>query len=343
MTEAITGTGVWQDTVDVQEAVELTIAQADGFADVAAMLSAPGVRRIVASGNGASFYVTHALWLASLYGNSPVELLGISTGLLCDPTFRWREGDVLLAVSSSGKLRDLIDVIENRIPKGVPVAAITAHPDAPVPSLAQACARITVPHHRAVAHTGDFSAATAAALAIWARVSEDGGLMKAVRALPEAVGVAAEQALAWATADLAEISMPDTVVAFGTGPVWTAAMEASLMVKEIGGITGEGLETREAATSALTATAPGHLFVALPTGADPLIDETLRLVASRGAEVATAPGGSLGDPRVSPVTTFPAAIALSVLLGLRGGRDVDHPEWINTYYTTARQNGTAAG
>ena len=343
MTEAIASTGVWQDTVDVQEAIEATLADADGFADVAAMLSAPGVKRVVATGNGASFYVAHALWLASLYGDSPVELVGISAGLLCDPTFRWRDGDLLLAVSSSGRLRDLIDVIENRRPAGVPVAAISANPDAPVPALAQACARITVPHHRAVTHTGDFSAATAAVLAIWATVSGDATLADAVRRLPEAVGEAAVRSISWSENELSQIGMPKTVVAFGTGPAWTAALEAALMLKEIAGIAAEGLETREAATSALTATARGHLFVSLPTGPDQLIEEAGRLSASLGAEVVTAPGGDLGDPRVSPVTTFPAAIALSVALGLRGGFDVDHPDWIHTYYRTARRDGTANG
>lgn len=343
MSDQIATTGVWQDTVDVQEAVELTLSEADGFADVARLLSGGGVKRIIASGNGASFYVAHALWLASLYARSPVEVVGISTGLLCERSFAWREGDVLLAVSSSGRLRDLIDVIENRLPASTPVAAISANPDAPVPASAHAVARITVPHHRAVTHTGDFSAATAAALAIWAQVSADASLERAVDGLPTAVGEAAARSISWVEGELSELTMPRTVVTFGSGPAWTAALEAALMLKEIAGIAAEGLETREAATSALTATAPGHLFVGLPTGPDALIDEAGVLAASLGADVVTAPGGELADPRVSPVTTFPAAIALSVLLGLRGGFDVDNPEWISTYYRTARRDGTPNG
>ena len=43
-----------------------TLDDERGQGDVAALLGAPGVRRIVASGNGAAYYVAVALWLASL-------------------------------------------------------------------------------------------------------------------------------------------------------------------------------------------------------------------------------------------------------------------------------------
>jgi hypothetical protein len=34
---------------------------------------------------------------------------------------------------------------------------------------------------------------------------------------------------------------------------------------------------------------------------------------------------------------FPAALALSVELALCGGHDPDQPEWVKTYYSTARR------
>jgi hypothetical protein len=49
------------------------------------------------------------------------------------------------------------------------------------------------------------------------------------------------------------------------------------------------------------------------------------------------PGGSERDRRVAAITTFPAALALSVDLALRGGHDPDQPDWIETYSSTARR------
>ncbi len=343
MSDAMSGTGVWKDTVEVSEAIAATLADRSGMADVARLMTNGKTRRVIASGNGASFYVAHALWLASFYGEARVEVVGLPAGLLCDATssFRWRSGDLLLAVSSSGRLRDLIEIIDERKPSWVPYAAITANPDAPVPVGATACAQITVPTHRAVTHTGDFCAATAAALSIWSMVTGDKELAAAVDKLPETTRRSAGLALDWSQNELLGLDLPSTVVPFGSGPAWTAALEAALMVKEIAGISGEGLETREAATSALTATGPGHLFVALPTGDDCYIEEACRLATIRGARALSAPGGPLADPRVSPVTTFPAAIALSVVLGQRAAMNVDHPEWIDLYYSTARRDGVA--
>jgi fructoselysine-6-P-deglycase FrlB-like protein len=334
----IARTGVWQDTADVPEAVASTLDRRDGFADVAEVLASARVKRIVATGNGASFYVAHALWLAALQAPAPRDVVAIPAGLLADGSFAWRESDALLAVSSSGELRDLTELLGDGLDDR-PVVAITARRGATIPASAHAAAVITVPQHRAVTHTGDFCAATAAILAIWAEISGDSALADAVRGLAEATSVAAEACALWADDVLPGIDVPATTVCFGSGAAWTAGLEAALMVKEIAGIAGEGLETREAATSALTATARGHLYLALPTRVDPLIDEACALAERRGAQAISAPGGALTDSRLSPVTTFPAAIALSVELGLRGGLDVDSPDWYPLYLETARSSG----
>jgi hypothetical protein len=53
--------------------------------------------------------------------------------------------------------------------------------------------------------------------------------------------------------------------------------------------------------------------------------------------VVRAPGGSEADRRLAAITTFPAALALSVVLAMRRGHDPDQPDWIETYYSTARR------
>src|SRR5438094_97946 len=57
-------TGLWQDVSGLPE----SLAAREGVEDVAALLGAQGVRRIVATGNGAAYYVAFALWVASLEG-----------------------------------------------------------------------------------------------------------------------------------------------------------------------------------------------------------------------------------------------------------------------------------
>ena len=337
MKDAIARTGVWQDTADVPQAMAKTLARADGFDVVAALIRHPSVRRVVASGNGASYYTAHALWMAALHGPSPVDLIGIPAGLLCDGRFAWREGDLLLAVSSSGEFSDLRDAIDDPRRPAMPYAAITANPTASIPAGAAACAVNFVPKHRAVTHTMDFCGNTAIALAIWAAVCGDADLARAVDELPGAVEEAIRLTSDWAASDLEAVELPHMVVPFGTGPAWAAALQTALMVKEIAGVVSEGLETREAATSAMTAAGPSHLFVALGVRDDRIGADAARLVQDRGARVLSAPGGTLADARLSAVTTFPSAIALSVELANKTGTNIDKPEWIDLYYKTARR------
>jgi hypothetical protein len=96
---------------------------AQGFDDVAALLTAPGVRRVIVTGNGAQWHVALALWLAWLQvPEPPVEVLAVPGGLVARGAFPWRNGDRLLALSSSGEFRDVIEAIRAGAPR--PIAAI---------------------------------------------------------------------------------------------------------------------------------------------------------------------------------------------------------------------------
>ena len=83
-----------------------------------------------------------------------------------------------------------------------------------------------------------------------------------------------------------------------------------------------------------------HLALSLPTPGDVLIVEAEEACRARGAQVLKAPGGVGADRRVSPITAFPAPHALSVALALRAGWDPDTPEWVPTYYKTARRSSS---
>jgi glutamine---fructose-6-phosphate transaminase (isomerizing) len=317
--------GLWRDVRELPE----TLEPREGTADVAALLR--NARRVVASGNGAAYYVALALWLASLEADGGPEVLAVPSGLLARGAFRWRRGDAFLAVSSSGGFRDLVEAVAEGAPR--PYAAVTASPGSTLGRAAGAVALVTVRQQRAVTHTQAFCGAVAAALAVWADVTGDGALVDALRRLPESTAAAIADAERWEP-DLLD---PPAVIAFGSGPGWAAALEAALLLKEVAGVPAEGVETREAATSAMMALRPGHLALSLPAGdADPLLDEAEEICRSRGAALLRAPAPTGLDRRLAAVTTFPAAAALGVRLGLERGLDVDEPAWTSAYYAVAR-------
>ena len=171
------GTGLWRDVQEAPEALRRTLGERAGVAEAAALLS--DARRVVAIGNGAAFYVAHALWLATLEsaGEGP-PLVALPSGLAVRDGFRWRDGDAVLAVSSSGEFRDVVAAVERA---GRPSVAITADPES---SLARA-AGVTVLQHvgaqRAVTHTQALWGGYACALAVWAELTADRGPRRGAR------------------------------------------------------------------------------------------------------------------------------------------------------------------
>jgi hypothetical protein len=79
----------------------------------------------------------------------------------------------------------------------------------------------------------------------------------------------------------------------------------------------------------MTAIKPDGLALSLPTGhdGDPLADEATRLLAARGATVVAIAAGRGEDRRLSRISTFPPAAALSVTLAQQRGLNPDSPSW----------------
>lgn len=327
-------TGLWRDVTELPSSLTATLEGRTWLEEVAALVGADGVRRVVASGNGAAYYVAVALWLASLEGSTGPEVVAVPSGLLARGAFAWRPGDVLLAVSSSGEFRDLVEAVESGAP--TPFAAVTANAGSTLGSRAGARALVSVPNQRAITHTQAFCGAVVAALGIWATVTSDPTLDVALRRLPDELEGTIALARAWVD-ELGEVET-ETAIAFGSGPAWAAALEAALLLKEVAGIPAEGVETREGATSAMMALRPGALALSLAVPAeDPLLAEAEAICAGQGARVLRAAARDTLDRRLAAVSTFPSAAALSARLGIAGGLDVDRPAWTEAYYRVARR------
>jgi glutamine---fructose-6-phosphate transaminase (isomerizing) len=324
-------TGLWRDLQELPDTLAATLDARDGFAETAALLGATGVRRVVASGNGAAYYVTMALWLAALERGGGPELVAVPAGLLARGAFPWRAGDALLAVSSSGELRDLVEAIDAGAP--APYAAITATPGSALGGRAGARSLVTVRNQRAVTHTQAFCGAVVAALAVWGELTGDEALGRVVAGAPAHAAASLAPAQAWLDG-IGDLD-PPAAIAFGGGPGWAAALEAALLLKEIAGVPAEGVETREGATSAMMALQPGHLALGVPAAADALLDEAEAACRGRGATVLRAPA-SAADPLLAAVTTHVPTALLAARIGLARGLDVDSPAWVEDYYRVAR-------
>ena len=331
---AVGETGLWRDMREVPGSLRVTLERASGFDAVAGFLTRPGTRRIVLTGNGAAHYAGLAVWLAALAGTAGPELVAAPGGLLLSGRLAWREGDALLVISSSGELRDAIELL-GREPQ--PYAVITASPESTLARGADAVALQHVASQRAVTHTQAYAGSIAAGLEIWARAAGDAGLAAAAASAPEAVDRSIAIAEAWAEEAVDALPVPSAGIALGSGSAWAGALEAALLLKEITRIPAEGVETREGATSAMFGlTCPSQLAVSLRAGADLLLDEAERLCAAAGATVVRCPPDPDADPRLAAVIALPATAALAAGLALRAGLDVDQPAWTDAYYETAR-------
>jgi fructoselysine-6-P-deglycase FrlB-like protein len=341
-------TGLWADVRELPDALGHTLEAADGIADAAALLRDGGVERIVATGNGAAYYVAHALWLASLEsGASGPPIVAVPCGIVVRDRFRWAPGDAMLAVSSSGEFRDVVELAQRG---GRPCVAITATAGSSLAAAASATVLQHVESQRAVTHTQAVAGAYAAGLALWAAVTGDAELAALLATAPDAAAHAVSEAEQWAEERLAALGPPardaaprDTAnagppaaIAVGGGTAWAAALELALMLKEISRIPAEGVETREGATSAMFGLHPGHLMVSLDAPGDPLGDEAIALCAAAGATTLRLPRGAGADARLAPITALPASAALAAELALAADHDVDRPSWTDAYYETAR-------
>lgn len=314
-------TGLWADVRELPGALRETLAAAEGVAEAAALLR--GADRIVATGNGAAYYVAHALWLASLESRGSLPLVAVPCGVAVRESFRWQPGDAVLAVSSSGEFRDVVEIARGA---GRPCVAITADAGSSLAAAATAVVLQRVVSQRAVTHTQALAGAYACGLALLGDAE--------ITTLLDTAGDAAEQAVADAEAWAPDVGSPPAAIAVGGGTAWAAALELALMLKEIARIPAEGVETREGATSASFGLGRGHLMVSLDPAGDADGDEAVRVCAAAGAVTLRLPGA--GNALLAPITTLPAAAALSAELALAAGHDVDRPAWTDAYYETAR-------
>jgi fructoselysine-6-P-deglycase FrlB-like protein len=332
-------TALWEDALESPQTIATTLDAADGHADLVRLLKADATRRVVATGNGASWYVASAFWLAALAVPVPCSVVAIPAGLLATGGFEWRAGDLLLAFSSSGELRDLVDVVLDST--ALPVGLITASADSSLSAAASARALVNVRNQRAVTHTQAYVGAAAVALELLGRWAGSVALRAAARRAPEVLSAQLDDAPAWAQAAAADLSVTRAGLVFGRNQAWFAALQAALLLKEVAGIPAEGMEVREAATTGMYALDREDLVLTLPVGDDDIASEAEAVCARRGGIVRRAPWPPFASPADALFGHFAHPLALSIRLALDRGRNPDDPGWFAAYEATARRGSVA--
>ena len=333
----VVGTRLWADVQHTPDVLETTLREDEGRRAAAKLLRSGQVRRLVAVGNGASSYIAQSLWLAALEtpAGGPVHVTAVPAGLLTTGRMRWEAGDAILAISASGEARDLIGALQ-QLPDGVSRIAVTSSPTSTIAGLSDAVVPVATASQESLTHSHAYCGAVQACLALWAEATEDSALQAALERAPEVFRARLRDSLGWADEVLHGLDLPTAAFAFGSGSGWAAALEASLLIKELAQIPGEGVELREAATTVMTTLRPGHLVVDLTPGS-PGADEAETACAGRGARVVRTPPSQELDNRLAPVTTFPELTALALGLSLAAGQDPDTPAWSDTYFEVARE------
>ena len=240
-------------------------------------------------------------------------------------------GDVLLAFSSSGEMRDVIEALDAGAPR--PFAAITASPESTIGSRADAVALVTVASQNAITHTQAFCGNVVAALSVWAALTDDPLLHTAVRARPPrrtAVATAETWAEPLARPRARRRDRLRLASRLGGALEGASAAEGGLWHPGRGRRDSRGRDVRDVSRS------PRPPRRQPADRRRPAADEAEGPAPPAGATVLRAPGGDLADPRLSAVTTFPATVALAARLGLEAGLDVDAPAWTDAYYAVAR-------
>ncbi len=337
MLKRIEDSGLWSDALGLADTVRwVTETGPDTWGDAVELIRATS--RVVVTGNGAAFYA--GLVLEAAARTTPPgapAVVAVPAGVLLARAFTWWPGDLPLVISSSGELRDVITLLEHNQLPTAPVV-MTGHLDSTLGRAAAAQVHVPVASQQAVTHTRAWVGNVTAALLMWSRAA---GVALEVEfpSLADRLSAAVQAAPDWARTTADQVGDRISGIALAGGAGWPSAAEIALLLKEIGGLAIEGLESREAGTSGMYALSADSVVVSAALPGDESSAEAECTCAETGAAVLRLPSALGCTPLELPVLSFPAALALAAELGRRRGRDIDQPEWVHAYYRTARKPG----
>ncbi|MBS8225626.1 SIS domain-containing protein [Vannielia litorea] len=225
------------------------------------------------------------------------------------------ERAVALSVSQSGGSPDIVEMTGAARAGGALTLALTNTPDSALAGAAEEVVDICAGPEHSVAATKSFVTSALAALWLVAEVAQDAALLAAIRALPEALGRAAQAD--WSAAAQA-MGEGGSLYVLGRGPGWAMAQEAALKFKECCQTHAEAYSSAEVLHGPVSIVGRGFPVLALACGdaAEAGVAEMADRLAGQGAEVfATTPlaraAQVLDAPRTGHGLTDPLALIVA--------------------------------
>jgi glutamine---fructose-6-phosphate transaminase (isomerizing) len=295
-------TRVWAEMQEQPEVLRRAVAANAERLDALRAGRPPRIRLV---GHGSSAHAAH-------FGAMVVESrLRIACDVAPAPdlnggTALYRPGDVVVAISQSGRTPSILAAAERARRAGARVVALTNEPSSPLAAAAATVLSCEAGAELAVPATKTFLA--------------QAGLLLALAAGPDVAAAAATpiEAVLRGTGAPAVALRPELVVgARSAGPI---AAEVALKFAEIAGHAVVGIDAAEALHGPIAA-GDGDLLV-LTSGDDANL-ELLR--ARRGVVVPALPGGGSGDADADALVLAVIGQIMALDLALACGRDPDSP------------------
>ncbi len=254
------------------------------------------------------------------------------------------EGQLLLAISQSGRSEDLVATATMARRAGAITAALVNDRASPLAAACEHVLPLAAGPELSVAATKSFIASLAALLRIAAAWSGDAAMVHALLRLPERIARAA--ALDWSAASphlLARLTAARSVMTIGRGPTLAIAREAALKLKEVCNLHAEAFSSAEFRHGPIALVEPDYPILLF--GTTDATAESLQMLAQdlrqKGATV-FATGIANGDlpaleadqADADAIGEIQAFYGLMLRLAAQRGSDVDRPRHLHKVTTT---------
>jgi glucosamine--fructose-6-phosphate aminotransferase (isomerizing) len=235
-----------QMEIEINEATEVVRRQADGLraplAELARRLRRTPPQVVVTCARGSSAHAaTFGKHLIERRFGIPVAAAAPNIATVYGQDLRLK-GQLLLAISQSGRSDDLVEQTRSAKRSGALTAALLNVTDSPLGEAADIVLPMGAGPELSVAATKTFVASLTALLRLAAAWDDDEVLRSALARLPEALARAAQQSDGH---DLTPFVEAGSLVTIGRGPTLAIAREAALKLKETCNLHAEPFSSAE--------------------------------------------------------------------------------------------------
>jgi glucosamine--fructose-6-phosphate aminotransferase (isomerizing) len=345
---------IMQDILNTPRSLRDTLSRiGDRGDELASALLARGARRLVALGNGTSYYAS----AASIYlHNTLIPPAGtlvwaVPTGDYALYGSPLSDRDALVGVSVSGEVVDLLDLFD-RLRGRHRLVGITNVSDSTLTRLTDDLLITDAGNSLVPTSTKTFTATTAALYLLWLGLLKQQGVAEAAHVrqelltMPDLVAQSLEEARRQIADPADRLAACKRFFVMGAGPCWAVAQEAALVLKEVSNVPAEAVQLREMAqgTMSVVDKAVGVIAVNPPGSGQAMGKKLLAQCDALGAvtlEIGATTAGLRMSVRchdlLTPVIYSGPLFILANELALRRGVDADHPSWEAAYLRNARR------